>query len=328
MTRALLLDAELNLSLGDRPPVEPADGDVVLDVAWAGICGSDLHVMATGAWVEDWPATLGHEVAGTVAVSRAPNVPVGTRVVVDSRIPCGACDGCARSARLCTAMAWVGERFPGGYADRLTIAATSVHVVPDGLDLAVAVLAEPLAVVTSALDRVHGDPRTVLLLGHGPIGALARTEIARRWPAVPVTVVEPAPTRAALAVRDGARTHADLTGVDEVFDLVVDAAGYPGSLTDALSRTASGGTVLLVALSGEPAEVVPADIVERSVTIVGSVGFDTAHLPRALAALAADPDRYAAVVTHRIPLADVPEFLARQRHRSAGKVLLRCGGAS
>lgn len=328
MTRALLLDAELHLSLGERPAVEAADGDVVLDVAWAGICGSDLHVLATGAWVEYWPATLGHEVAGTVAVSRAPHVPVGTRVVVDSRIPCGTCDGCARTARLCTAMAWVGERFPGGYADRLTIPAASVHAVPDGLDLAVAVLAEPLAVVTSALDRVHDAPRSVLLLGHGPIGALARTEVARRWPAAAVTVVEPAPARAALAARDGVRVHDGLPAVDGVFDLVVDAAGYPGSLTDALPRTASGGTVLLIALSGQPAEVVPADVVERSVTVVGSVGFDTDHLPRALAALAADPDRYAAVVTHRVPLADVPEFLARQGHRSAGKVVVRCGGAS
>lgn len=317
------MESDLALSVGERSPVPPADGDVVLDVAWAGICGSDLHVMATGDWVEYWPATLGHEVAGTVVESRA-DVAVGTRVVVDSRIPCGTCDGCARAPRLCTAMAWVGERIPGGYADRLTIPAASVHAVPDGLDLAVAVLAEPLAVVTSAVDRVRETPRTVLLLGYGPIGALTHTEITRRWPEAAVTVVEPGPTRRALADQR-ARTLPSLEP-DGSFDLVVDAAGYPGSLSDALGATASGGTVLLVALSGKPAEVVPASIVERSITVTGSVGFDTEHLPRALAALAADPGRFAELVTHRVPLADLPGFLAAGEHRSAGKVVVECGG--
>lgn len=326
MTRALLLDPDLTLRLGEREPVEPAAGDVVVDVAWAGVCGSDLHVLASGDWVEYWPATLGHEVVGAVVESRA-DVPVGTRVLVDSRIPCGDCDGCSRTARLCTAMAWVGERLPGGYADRLTIPATSVHEVPADLDLGVAVLAEPLAVTISAVDRVRvdradGAPRSVLLLGYGPIGAFVHAEVARRWPQTPVTVVEPAATRSALAATQGATVT---TEPDGAFDLVVDAAGYPGSLTDAVPRTSSGGTLLLVALAKEPVDVVPADLVERSITLQGSVGFDTEHLPRALRALAADPARYAAIVTDRVPLAELPQFLADQRHRRAGKVLVECG---
>ncbi|WP_432562001.1 zinc-dependent alcohol dehydrogenase [Kineococcus sp. SYSU DK003] len=321
--RAMLLDQDLTLRVGDRPDVEPGPGDVVVEVAWTGVCGSDLHVVATGDWVEYWPATLGHEVAGTVVESRA-DVAVGTRVVLDSRIPCGTCDGCSRAARLCTAMAWLGERIPGGYADRLTVPAASVHEVPAGLDLAVAVLAEPVAVVASAVDRIRDVPRSVLLLGHGPIGAFAHAEFSRRWPGVPVTVVEPRAVRAELARSHGADTLAGLPA-DGSFDLVVDAAGYPGSLPDAVSRTASGGTTLLVALSKEPAGLVPADVVERSVTITGSVGFDTAHLPRALAALAADPDRYASVVTHRVPLQELPEFLTQQRHRTAGKVIVEGG---
>lgn len=330
MARALLMDQDLALTVAERPPVAPDPGDVVVQVAWAGVCGSDLHVMRTGDWVEYWPATLGHEVAGWIVTSRAPGLDEGMPVVVDSRIPCGVCDGCGRAARLCTAMAWLGERRPGGYADRLTVPAHMVHPVPAGLDLSVAVLAEPLAVTMSALDRVHQPPRSVLVVGYGPIGAFCHTEVARRWPEAPVAVVEPSPARSRLAAARGvpaAAAMSDLPGKDAGpprFDLVIDAAGYPGSLSDALSSVTSGGTVLLVALSSEPTPVTPSAIVEQSVSITGSVGFDTVHLHRALDALAADPGSYSTLVTHRVPLADLPAFLAEGVQRTAGKVIVSC----
>ncbi len=65
-TDALLLDQQLALSLGTRELPAPAPGEALVRVAWAGVCGSDLHVLETGAWVAYWPATLGHEVAGVV----------------------------------------------------------------------------------------------------------------------------------------------------------------------------------------------------------------------------------------------------------------------
>ncbi|MGI5439279.1 zinc-dependent alcohol dehydrogenase [Streptomyces shenzhenensis] len=330
MTRALLMGQDLALTVAEQPPVVSGPGDVVVQVAWAGVCGSDLHVMRTGDWVEYWPATLGHEVAGWIVASQAPGWDEGTPVVVDSRIPCGVCDGCRRSARLCTAMAWLGERRPGGYADRLTVPAHMVHPVPAGLDLSVAVLAEPLAVAMSALDRVHQPPRSVLTVGYGPIGAFCHTEVTRRWPEAAVSVVEPSPARSRLAAARQvpvAAALSDLPGTDAGppgFDLVIDAAGYPGSLSDALSSVTSGGTVLLVALSSKPTPVTPSAIVERSVGIAGSVGFDTGHLHRALDALAADPDRYSTLVTHRVPLAGLPAFLAEGVQRTAGKVIVSC----
>ncbi len=65
-THALLLDRELTLRTGPRELPEPKPGEVLVRVEWAGVCGSDLHVLRTGDWVSYWPATLGHEVAGTV----------------------------------------------------------------------------------------------------------------------------------------------------------------------------------------------------------------------------------------------------------------------
>src|SRR5438034_383570 len=83
------------LVVAERELPGPAPDEATIRVEWAGICGSDLHVMRTGAWVEQWPATLGHEVVGRVeAAGPAVSVEPGARVVLDSRLPCMSCPAC------------------------------------------------------------------------------------------------------------------------------------------------------------------------------------------------------------------------------------------
>ena len=320
---ALMLQQDLSLSVGERVIPEPQTGEVVVDVDWAGICGSDLHVLRSGDWVAYWPATLGHEVAGRVRRSEHPRFRPGDLVVADSRIPTRAADGRLRADRLDADLQWLGEAQPGGFAQSMVIPGESLYAVPAGLDTVDAVLAEPLAVVMCAIDQVGAiDPASVLLLGYGPIGALAHAEIARRWPAAVCSVIEPNERRARLAREQGAQVLA--AREERRFDLVVDAAGYPDSLIEAVHAAKFGGRVLLIAIGHAPSTVHPADIVERSLHVVGSVGFDDAHLERALAAIAADPGAFNPIVTHKVPLDEVPQFLAGERHRDAVKVLIGC----
>jgi threonine dehydrogenase-like Zn-dependent dehydrogenase len=104
---------------------------------------------------------------------------------------------------------------------------------------------------------------------------------------------------------------------------VVDAAGYPRSLAAACQEVANGGTVLLVALSTEAVPVVPANVVERALSIVGSVGFDD-ELAEAVGVLAAAPDRYRPLVSEAVLLEEAPQRLAQLgRSPSAGKVVVR-----
>jgi threonine dehydrogenase-like Zn-dependent dehydrogenase len=63
---AFLLGADLGMTVGRRTLADPGPDEAVVRVEWAGVCGSDLHVMRTGAWVTEWPATLGHEIYGRV----------------------------------------------------------------------------------------------------------------------------------------------------------------------------------------------------------------------------------------------------------------------
>lgn len=321
---ALLMDRDLALRVGERELPAPDAGELLVEVAWAGICGSDLHVMRTGDWVAYWPATLGHEVAGRVAESRDPAFPVGTPVVLDSRIPEPAGDGTLRADRFSPGLQWLGEARPGGFAEAVVVPSVSARAVPESLDLADAVLTEPLAVARCALDLVRATPSRVLVIGHGPIGALSHVEARRRWPDARITVTEPDARRAGLARELGADAVGSLD--DSPYDLVVDAAGHPESLAGAVRHAAHGGTVLLVALGHAPSGVTPAEIVERGLTLIGSVGFDDHHLDDAIAALHAAPARYRAIVTHRVPLPGLPAFLADpSTRRDAVKVLVGCG---
>lgn len=334
MPSALLLTEDLTVTVAGWSPPAPGPGDIVVRTEFAGLCGSDLHVLGTGAWVEYWPAVLGHEVVGVVADGGTSDLAPGTRVVVDSRIPCRDCADCARSPRLCGSLTWLGESRPGGFASELVVPAASAVVVPAGLAADVAVLAEPLAVAMSALDLVPASPvapATVLVQGYGPVGALLHAEVGRRWPEAQVLVVEPQALRRDLAAGYGAEIDRSpgTAAVDPAprsagVDLVIDAAGYPDSVVDALARVRRGGTILLVALGGAPLGLSSQDLVEKGVTVSGSIGFEDRHLPAALAALAADPDRFRGLVSHRVPLSAFAAFLRDGGHRAAAKVVVEC----
>jgi threonine dehydrogenase-like Zn-dependent dehydrogenase len=220
-------------------------------VEWAGVCARDLHVLRTGDRVAHWPATLGHEVVGTVENCPGGELPAGRRVVIDPRVPCENCPGCTAKPVRCERLARVGEARPGGFAGHLLMAAERVVACPDSLEAEVAVLAEPLAVAMHALGRVLRPPERAAILGYGPVGALVHLEISRQWPETETAVVEPVASRRELARALGAgvtsREELEARNAGRRPRLVVDAAGYPGALADALALCEDGGTVLALA---------------------------------------------------------------------------------
>jgi threonine dehydrogenase-like Zn-dependent dehydrogenase len=229
-------------------------------------------------------------------------------------------------------MSWLGEARPGGFARHLVVPAASLVVCPVHLEPAIAVLAEPLAVAMHAVSRLSRRPREALVLGYGPIGALVHLELVRRWPGLDVSISEPVSDRRRLGLALGARPAPEHSSTAAAprggerhggFSLVVDAAGYPGSLSDACALAANGGTVLVVALSEETVALVPARLAERTLAIAGSIGFDD-ELAGALDVLAAAPDRFRPLVSEAVLLEEAAERLvALSRSPSAGKVVVR-----
>lgn len=325
-TTSLLLDEQLRLETGWRDLPDPGVGEALVRVEYAGVCGSDLHVLTSGAWVSYWPATLGHEVAGVVEACPGGELPLGTPVVIDSRVPCGRCAGCRQAANLCEQLAWVGEAFPGGFAGHLVIAAGSLVRRPEELEGAIAVLAEPLAVAMHALARsaavLGEEPAGALIVGYGPIGALVHAAIARRCAGIEVAVREPLAERRRLASAFGARIE-ETDAPPGQHRLVIEAAGSASAVRTALRSTARGGCLVLVALGHQPVEWLPAELVESSVSVLGCSGFD-GELPLAVAELAADPERYRPLVTEAVLIGEAAARLSSLAARPAAGKLLVC----
>ncbi len=121
----------------DTPPASPGAGDARVRVCAAGICATDLHILAGRIKFARDPRILGHEISGVVESvgSSVPSDWVGKKVIVDPVIGCGFCAWC-RSGRklLCRGGGELGTTGgDGGYAEHLTVPAANLHVLPDSL---------------------------------------------------------------------------------------------------------------------------------------------------------------------------------------------------
>jgi len=318
MTDALVLREDLSLTLEQRVLSSTPTGSALIAVEYAGICGSDLHVLKTGDWVTSWPAVLGHEIIGIVEECPGAEFSIGQRVVVDSRVPCAQCVGCQTAANLCENLAWVGEIVPGGYQRHSVLDVSLLHVCPADLDPRVGVLAEPLAVAMHGVGRLREVPSTALILGYGPIGALVHSELRRLRPDCVVTVREPNSDRRQLAEACGAVLASESTR----WPLVVDAAGYATSISDAIDLTAHGGSILAIAIPHTSTQIDAQGLVERSISLIGSVGFND-ELAQAITSLTDNPDHYRPLVTEEVPLVFAADRLRTLPTRpAAGKVVI------
>lgn len=215
----------------------PGPGEVVVEVAGCGICGSDLHMSETF----DIPGiVLGHEIAGTVAAvgTEVSDWEEGAAVAVLPTLGCGACPRCASGEpSKCTTMQLTGAQRPGGFAEYILTGADQLHALPDGFEQPGAVV-EPLAVALHAVRKSGlsaGEP--ALVIGGGPVGA-AVTLAAKVLGAGPVVVSDPVELRRRIAERVGAAGTIDPQAEDvrsayeEIIgappQVVIECVGVPG----------------------------------------------------------------------------------------------------
>lgn len=321
-----------------RPPMAPGPGEMLLDLAVVGFCGTDLFKLKTGSAA---PGTvLGHELVGTVA-ALGPGVTrfaLGDRVVVPHHVPCGECPLCRRGNETMCAVFKENLMQPGGFADRILIrpraTALAAFKVPDGLSDARAVFMEPAACVLRGIDRAGLAPDgAAVVLGSGSMGLLHLLVIRAVAPDVAVVVVDPDRERLALAEMLGAaavaapgeaaaRAVAEASGglgADAVFDTV----GGNATLEAGVALTRAGGTVVLFAHAPEHAKAgIDLNTVfksERRIVATYSGALDEQRrVFDLLVSGALDP---APLVTHTMPLDDFSEGVALVTRQKALKVL-------
>jgi 2-desacetyl-2-hydroxyethyl bacteriochlorophyllide A dehydrogenase len=281
----------------ERPLDEPGPGQVVVDVAFCGICGSDLHFREVP---QLFPAGTvpGHELSGRVS-ELGPGVgrwAVGDRVTVLPFAQCGSCSVCASgNEQVCPSAVpngvGLGTGRPGGYAERLIVDERMLFALPDMVSDRVGTLVEPLAVAVRAvgLARVPAA-QPVAVLGGGPVGLLVAL-VLRAYGYTRATIVSRNPVRAERAIRLGLRV-ASLGGIEEDaagvggLACVFECAGTPSAARLAIDLVRPLGSVMLVGISLEPLDLAAPPIVLKEVTIRGVLTYTRSEFADAIDLLA------------------------------------------
>ena len=321
--KAVVVHGANDLRIDERPEPVAGPGEVVLDVEWGGICGSDLSYWrhgASGTAALKSPLVLGHEVAGRIAQLGAgvENLEVGQPVTVHPAELVGNGTMPARLAgrtNLYPQIRYFGSaafdpHTDGGFSERKLAKASQVRPLPDGVDTLHGALAEPLAVAMHAVSRA-GDltGRDVLVNGAGPIGSLV---VAAAKYAGARTVIAADISDAALRIAKamGADELRNVSGgsLPEEMELVFEASGIPAVLGGVLRATARGGTLIQVGnLPGAPAPAALGDLVTREITWIGSYRF-VDEISDALHAMAAGLD-VSPVITHTFGIDQAAEAM-------------------
>ena len=254
----------------DWPEPVPEPGDVVVELAGVGVCGSDLAVWS-GERKAELPWVLGHEGAGTiVAVGEGVSAArLGERVVIEPNYPCGACPGCRRGrTSMCASRRSVGMNVPGLLRERAAVPAQYAWAVPDGLADQDLVCVEPMAVVLHAarLGRAAAGTRC-LIVGAGSQGLLLLLTL--RALGADVSVVEPHAGRLEIARTLGARPAQSPS-----YELVFETSGSVGGTQQAVRSLDAGGTLVLIGIPHEDVPLPTASIVRRHAAVMGSIIYD------------------------------------------------------
>jgi threonine dehydrogenase-like Zn-dependent dehydrogenase len=299
-----------------HPEPSIGEGQALVRVSLAGICSTDLQILAGYMGFSGIP---GHEFVGEVAAG--PEEWIGRRVVGEINYACGRCPACRVGlSRHCPhrrVMGIVGA--DGAFAELLAVPVANLHAVPDGVPDEAAVFTEPLAAAFSILEQVAVGPgMRVIVLGDGRLGLLCAQVLAATG--APVTLVGKHAANLAVVAPHGATgvLLADWTP-DASADCVVEATGSPAGLELAMAAVRPRGMLVLKSTVAEPHSLSLAPLVINEVTVVGS---RCGLFPPALAALDERTVTVTSLIDATYPLADGIAAVAHAARSGVRKVLL------
>lgn len=316
-----------------------AAGHARVALIQGGVCGSDLAAYLGTSPMVRYPRVIGHELVGEV-VETGPDADawLGKTVVVEPMLPCGRCYPC-RIGRYnaCVDLKVMGVHVDGGLSQLFDVPVANLHEVPQGMSPDVAVLAEPLTIGLQAVSRPkvsQGD--RVLIFGAGPIGLLA-LQAAVSYLRAEAMVVDVRADRLEVALRLGANAVYDVSGWKgegtdpgliaavkewtggEMAHVAIEASGHPASMTAAVDCLAHCGRISMVGWNQGPVVVDTVQLMRKEADVYGSRN-STRMFPRALEVLQGGHVDVAAMITHRMPLADARAALELMKDPQSGAV--------
>ncbi|WP_179504932.1 MULTISPECIES: zinc-binding alcohol dehydrogenase family protein [unclassified Sphingomonas] len=319
--KAIVCQKPFELSAANRASPGAGEGEVLVRMRRVGLCGTDYHIFTGNQPFLSYPRVIGHELGGEVVEAPAGSAfRAGQTVTINPYLPCGKCVACRRGKpNCCVNIAVLGVHADGGLCEWIAVPEQAVMDV-DGLSFDEAAMIEFLAIGAHAVARAGvtaGD--RVLVAGAGPIGVAVA--LFAQLDGALVTLLD---TRAArLDYARDALGFADVLLVDadlnanlaartngDFYDVVFDATGSIAAMQRGLDFVAHGGTYALVSVVKDDLVFPDPEFHKRETTLLACRNALKADFERVIAAMRSGAIPVAALHTHSVQMADLPDQMA------------------
>lgn len=330
--------AKPGLWMDDIPVPEIGVNDVLIKIQRTSICGTDIHIYKWDDWAQKTipvPMAIGHEFMGEIAKvgKEVTRLQVGQKVSGEGHIVCGFCRNCrAGSRHLCIHTIGTGVNRPGCFAEYLSLPASNVFVIPEGVNDDHASVLDPLgnAVHTALSFDLTGED--VLVTGAGPIGIMAAA-VAKHVGARNVVITDLNDYRLDLAKKLGIKNAVNVkqTKLDDVmkelkmtegFDVGLEMSGAPAGLNDMIRTSKNGAKLALLGILPKDTQIEWNQVIFKGLFLKGVYGremFETWYKMCAMLQSGLDID---AIFTHRFPIQEFEKGFEVMASGNSGKVLL------
>ena len=336
--KAAVYHGKQNMTVEEVKKPEIGPGEVMIQVKYCGICGTDIHIFnGDGGSTDVTPPLIpGHEFSGIVAAigEHITSVQVGDRVCGDPNDMCGECYFCKNGQQhFCLNNTAVGVTADGGFAEYVVMREKQVYKIADSLSMLKAAMVEPISCCIHGIDLCQiktGD--TVLVIGGGPIGIIM-LQMARNAGAAKVILSEPVKEKRELALELGADLAVDPLNenIDEVLkgccaniDKVIECVGSTRTQADAVRLAGKGALIMFFGLTA-PDDILPLkpdDIFKKELTITSSY-INPYTFERAIQVLESGRVDVERIITNIVPLTDITDAFTKPEFRTTGKVMVQ-----
>lgn len=249
----------------EEPAPTPVDGEAIILMRAAAICGSELGGVKNNDPSRKVPLIMGHEFVGVRADS-------GQLVAVNPLVTCGTCDRCvAGQQNLCRHRALIGVHRSGGFAEEVAVPIKNIHELPEGTSVLAAVLIEPLANAWHLWQLSEATPSSRIgIIGGGAIGLMTAL-VALDSGAQHVTLADVSGARRGTALDAGVPMVVDY--LDGEYDVIVDAVGAHETRAASIRRLRPGGRALWEGLHDGDTPIDGRDLARREISVLGSFAY-------------------------------------------------------
>ena len=328
---------ERGLWMEDVPIPAIGPNDVLIRIHTSAICGTDMHIWNWDAWSQKTipvPMTVGHEYAGVIAEigSEVEGYQVGDRVSGEGHIVCGHCRNCRAGKRhLCPNTVGVGVNRPGSFAEYLSLPASNLFKLPDGISNDLAAIFDPYGNAAHTALSFNMVGEDVLITGAGPIGCMA-TAISQFVGARNVVITDVNDFRLDLARKLGATRTVNVArenlksvmaelGMTEGFDVGLEMSGNGPAFKGMLDGMANGARIALLGIFSEDVAIDWGQVIFKGLQLKGVYGREMFETWYKMAAMIEGGLDISPVITHRFPIDDFRQGFEIMGSGQSGTVL-------